>query len=103
MTSVRSIRRVRVASRHFEHAQKFVAEMQPHYAFPIEPLKTIEAAVRGADLIATVTSSADPIIQRDWIAPGAHLNVVGANLTHAKSTRPRWQLPVSLSIVVNRR
>ncbi len=46
MACVRSIRRVRVASRNFEHAQRFAAEMQPHYAFPIEPVETIEAAVR---------------------------------------------------------
>jgi ornithine cyclodeaminase/alanine dehydrogenase-like protein (mu-crystallin family) len=79
MTRVRSIRRVRIASRHFEHAQRFAAEMQPHYAFPIEPLEPIEAVVRGADLIVTATSSSEPIVQRGWIAPGAHLNVVGAS------------------------
>jgi ornithine cyclodeaminase len=84
MTCVRSIRRVRVASRNFEHAQKFAAELQPQYAFSIEPKKTIEAAVRGADLIVTATSSSEPIIQRDWIAPGAHLNVVGASQPTAR-------------------
>ena len=33
----------------------------------------------GADLICTVTGSPDPILRGDWIAPGAHLNVVGAS------------------------
>ena len=84
MTCVRTIRRARIASRRFEHAQSFAAEMQPHFAFPIEPVKTIEAAVREADLIVTATSSSEPVVQRDWIAPGAHLNVVGASLPTAR-------------------
>ncbi len=79
MTCVRSIKRVRVASRNSEHAQRFAAEMQPHYAVPIEPLESIEAAVHGADLIVTATSSSKPIVKRGWITPGAHLNVVGAS------------------------
>jgi ornithine cyclodeaminase len=84
MAYVRSIRRVRIASRNFEHARRFAAEMQPHYSFSIEPVATIETAVRGADLIVTATSSAEPVVQRDWITPGAHLNVVGASLPTAR-------------------
>jgi ornithine cyclodeaminase len=84
MAYVRSIRRVRIASRNFEHARRFAAEMQPHYSFSIEPVATIETAVRGADLIVTATSSAEPVVQRDWITPGAHLNVVGASVPTAR-------------------
>ena len=84
MTCVRLIRRVRVTSRQFEHAQRFAAQMQPHYTFPIEALAAIEAVVRDADVIVTATSSSDPVIQREWITPGAHLNVVGASQPHAR-------------------
>ena len=84
MTCVRSIRRARIASRNFEHAQNFAAEMQPHYAFPIDAVATIESAVHDADLIVTATASSDPVIHREWVAPGAHLNVVGASLPHAR-------------------
>jgi ornithine cyclodeaminase len=83
MTCVRSIKRARIASRHFEHAQRFADEMQPPYAFSIEPVATVEAAIRGADLIVTATSSAEPVVQCEWIAAGAHLNVVGASLPTA--------------------
>jgi ornithine cyclodeaminase len=98
MTCVRSIRQARVASRNFEHAQKFAAEMQPHYTFPIEPLKTVEAAVRRADLIVTATSSAEPILQRDWIAPGTHLNVVGASQPHAREIDTATMAAASLFV-----
>ncbi len=80
MACVRPIKRVRVASRRREHAQRFAEEVTSRYAFPIEPVETVEAALREADLIVTATSSAEPIVQREWIAPGAHLNVIGASL-----------------------
>jgi ornithine cyclodeaminase/alanine dehydrogenase-like protein (mu-crystallin family) len=78
MRSVRALRRVRVASRTLAHAQKFAEECGPGLPFPIEAVATVEAAVRGADLIVTATTAGEPILRREWIAPGAHLNVVGA-------------------------
>ncbi len=98
MACVRSIRQVRVASRRFEHAQRFATELQPHYAFPIRPMATTEAAVRGADVIATVTSSFDPIIQRDWITPGAHLNVVGGSVPAAREIDTATMAAASLFV-----
>ncbi len=77
---VRPIRRVRVASRSFEHARAFAEEHAPRYSFPIEPASGVEAAVRGADLIVTATTAAEPILFREWIAPGAHINAVGSSI-----------------------
>jgi ornithine cyclodeaminase len=84
MAEVRSIRRCRVASRNFEHARSFADEMSGQFAFAIEPVETVSGAVAGADLIATVTNSKQPVVQREWIAPGAHLNVVGSSTPHAR-------------------
>ena len=36
-------------------------------------------AVIGADLICTVTASSLPVVDGDWLAEGAHLNVVGSS------------------------
>ena len=77
---VRNIKHARVASYRFENARKFCDEMAPHYEFPIEPVDTVEAAVRGADIIVTATTAAEPILKREWISPGAHLNVVGSSI-----------------------
>ena len=78
ITSVRAIKRVRVASRTLDHAQAFAREMRSRYPFPVEAVATTEAAVRGADVIVTATTATQPILQRGWISPGAHLNAVGA-------------------------
>src|SRR5437016_3888298 len=72
MNCVRSLRRIRIASRSFENAQNFAKEMQPQFPTLIEPFETVEAAVRGADIIVTATSSREPVLQREWISPGAH-------------------------------
>jgi ornithine cyclodeaminase/alanine dehydrogenase-like protein (mu-crystallin family) len=78
MAAVRSLRRVRVASRRPERARAFASEAGA--PCPIEAVATAEEAIRGADLVVTATSAAEPVVRREWIRPGAHLNVVGASL-----------------------
>jgi ornithine cyclodeaminase len=80
MAAVRPLRRVRVASRSYERAREFASEFQSRYPFPIEPAGSVEAAVAGADLVVTVTTSREPIVKRDWLSPGTHLNVVGSSI-----------------------
>lgn len=43
-----------------------------------EPCATVREAVERADLICTVSSSREPLVDGDWVAPGAHINAVGA-------------------------
>jgi ornithine cyclodeaminase/alanine dehydrogenase-like protein (mu-crystallin family) len=38
-----------------------------------------EDAVRGADVVVTVTSSREPVLVHDWLSPGMHVNAVGAS------------------------
>jgi ornithine cyclodeaminase len=77
MACVRKITRARIVARRLENAQKFAHEMQPQFPSLIEPVESAEAAVRGADIIVTVTNSREPVLQREWISPGAHINAVG--------------------------
>src|SRR5215216_2875568 len=84
LACVRSLKRVRVAARNVEHSQRLVDEMQPKVSFSLEAVQTNEQAVRGADLVVTATSSLEPVIKREWISPGAHINAIG---THSPSSR----------------
>jgi ornithine cyclodeaminase/alanine dehydrogenase-like protein (mu-crystallin family) len=79
MAAVRPLRRARVASRRFENARRFAREMAPSFGFPIEAVERVEDAVRGADLIVTATSASSPVVNREWLEAGAHLNAVGAS------------------------
>jgi len=80
MTHVRPIKRARVASKSWEHARAFAEETKARYPFPIEAVESVEAAVRGADLIVTVTNAREPILRGEWVSPGAHLNAVGSSI-----------------------
>lgn len=84
MSLVRNLKRVRVASRNYENAKKFVDGHSEEYSFPIEAVKNVEEAIRGADIIVTVTSSSQPVTRREWIADGAHINAVGASIPTAR-------------------
>jgi ornithine cyclodeaminase/alanine dehydrogenase-like protein (mu-crystallin family) len=50
----------------------------------ISAAASAEDAVRGADVVVTATSSREPVIRRDWLAPGAHVNAVGASTPAAR-------------------
>jgi len=82
MAAVRPFDQARVWSRTPEHAQAFAAEAQA--PFPVEAVETAEAAVRGADVVVTVTSSREPVVERGWLAPGAHVNAVGSSIPTAR-------------------
>jgi ornithine cyclodeaminase len=84
LACVRSIKRARVACRNPEHGERLVREMQDKVSFRIEVTKSNEEAVRDADLIVTATSAHEPVIERDWISPGAHINAIG---THSPQSR----------------
>jgi len=43
-----------------------------------------ERAVRGADVVVVATSSRQPVLERDWLSPGAHVNAVGASTPTAR-------------------
>jgi len=84
MSQVRAINRCRIASRHFAHAQALAEEMKTKFAFPIEAVATVAEALEGADLIVTATTATEPIVKREWISKGAHLNLVGASTPNAR-------------------
>jgi ornithine cyclodeaminase/alanine dehydrogenase-like protein (mu-crystallin family) len=84
MTHVRPVRRCRVAARRVESAQRLAAELEGSYTFPVEAVETVEAALRGADLIVTATNAAEPLVRREWVSEGAHLNAVGSCTPHTR-------------------
>src|SRR6202171_3064892 len=80
IAAVRPLRRVRIWSRNAEHAAALAAELRRRFGFPIEAAPSAEAAVREADIVATVTASPEPILKREWLKEGAHINAVGSSI-----------------------
>lgn len=79
MSEVRSIERCRIVSRKLEHARQLVDEMSGRFSFPLEVVGSVAEAVDGADVIVLATNSKEPVVRREWISTGAHLNVVGSS------------------------
>lgn len=75
---VRQIREIRVWSRHPENVRQCVAAIGGMTA------ASAEQAVRGADIICTLSNASEPILMGHWIKPGACVAAVGA-------PRPGWR------------
>ena len=84
LSQVRSIRRARVVSRNPEHPKQLAKEMRTTLPFPIEPVGSIEEALKDAELIVTATSSRQPVLRREWISDGAHINAIGTYSPEAR-------------------
>jgi ornithine cyclodeaminase/alanine dehydrogenase-like protein (mu-crystallin family) len=83
---VRPFTAVRIYSPNAEHARSFVAagEQEHDGAVRLALAPSAREAVSGADVVVTATNSATPVIERDWLAPGAHVNAIGASLPSAR-------------------
>jgi alanine dehydrogenase len=81
---VRALKRVRIWSRNAEHARALVAEQGSKTGVPIEVADSAEGALRGADIVATVTASPQPVVKRGWLKEGAHINAVGSSIPTAR-------------------
>ncbi|GAB4268047.1 MAG: alanine dehydrogenase [Thermoleophilia bacterium] len=77
LAAVRPLRRVRVVGRSGASARRFAREWGGRFPFPVQPVADVAEAVRGADLVVTATTATAPVLAGAWLAPGAHVNVIG--------------------------
>jgi ornithine cyclodeaminase len=84
MMAVRRFRTVRVWSRSVDHARAVAQRATDQYGANGETAKDAGSAVRGAQVICTVTASREPVLRGEWLAPGTHINAVGASLPTAR-------------------
>jgi ornithine cyclodeaminase/alanine dehydrogenase-like protein (mu-crystallin family) len=71
MRALRGWERIVVWSRTRAHAEQLGVEVADN----------AEEAVGGADVVCTVTSSREPVLHRDWLKDGAHVNAVGSSIS----------------------
>jgi alanine dehydrogenase len=79
IAAVRRLGRVGVFCRNPERRAAFACEMAERLALPVEAAESAEGAVREADIVVTATNSSTPVVRGAWLAPGAHVNAIGAN------------------------
>jgi ornithine cyclodeaminase len=84
MMAARPLRRVRVWSRDPARAARFAEGMARRHGLRVEVSSSARAAVEQADIVCTVTSSRVPVLEGAWLAPGSHVNAVGASRPDAR-------------------
>jgi ornithine cyclodeaminase/alanine dehydrogenase-like protein (mu-crystallin family) len=84
ISKVRTLRSVRVWSRSIEKAERFAEAQGPRLSVRVEASKTAEDAVKGADIVCTVTASREPVLNGAWLGRGVHVNLVGASRLNAR-------------------
>ncbi len=75
---MKPFREVRAWSPTPEHLARFVADAASLTDAAVHGAATAEEAARGAAVIVLATSSATPVVQSDWIAPGPLIISLGA-------------------------
>lgn len=69
---------VRIAGRDSGKARALAGELATA-GIPAQAAASIEDAVRSADIVCTTTHAAHPVLRREWLRPGTHINSVGYN------------------------
>ncbi len=72
---VRAFTEIRIAGRDQARAEALAEEIGPH----AHAVSSYEEAIRGSDVVAATTHTAEPIVRREWLSPGVHVNSVGLN------------------------
>ena len=84
MAEARHLRRVRAWSRDPAGVARFAGHASEQLGIRVEAAGSAREAVLGTDLVCTVTASREPVLRGEWLAPGAHVNAVGASLPNAR-------------------
>jgi ornithine cyclodeaminase/alanine dehydrogenase-like protein (mu-crystallin family) len=80
LAATRELSGIRVASRDLGRAHDLAAELVTALGVPARGYDSVAQAVDGADIVVTATASPVPVLRREWIGPGTHVNAVGACL-----------------------
>jgi alanine dehydrogenase len=88
IVKVRHIQEIVVFDRHREHSEAFAAEVAA--AFGVEARAATDAAkaVTGQDIVVTTTPSRTPVVERQWVSPGTHINAIGADAAGKQELTP---------------
>jgi ornithine cyclodeaminase len=80
LTLVRPFREILIWGRSEERTGEFARQMSEELGRAITPVAVAKEAALRADVICTVTSSAEPILLGEWVKPGTHVNLVGSSV-----------------------
>ena len=78
--AVRTIERIVAYGRDADRRAAFCHKMSESLGVIVTPAERPEEAAREQDVVITATTAREPVLKGEWLAEGAHLNVVGSNM-----------------------
>jgi alanine dehydrogenase len=80
VAAVRPLNRIQVYSRTSDRRAAFAERMAAQLGIEVVPVESSDAALAGADIVVTATTSRTPLFDGKLLAPGTHVNAVGSNM-----------------------
>ena len=84
MKEVSSVEEVVIYNRSADKAREFKRQYTERFGLPIEIAPSEEAVCRASDILVLATTAAEPIVRREWLKPGVHINAVGSHSPGAR-------------------
>jgi alanine dehydrogenase len=85
---VRHIQDIVVFDRHQEHSQALADQLAKTYGIKVRATGEAAEAVKGRDIVVTTTPSRTPVVKRDWVSAGTHINAIGADAAGKQELDP---------------
>jgi alanine dehydrogenase len=82
VAAVRTLAEARVFGRNEEKREAFAREMSERLGITVRAASSATEAVRDADIVCTATTTSTPVVGSTDLAPGVHINAIGANHAH---------------------
>jgi ornithine cyclodeaminase/alanine dehydrogenase-like protein (mu-crystallin family) len=81
---VRKLESARVYGRNPQRREEYCKEMSARLGIPVTPAASAAEAARGADILCTATTAAQPVVTGSDLSSGIHINAIGANHAHKR-------------------
>jgi len=77
MAQAFALKEIRVTSRTPESRQNYAKEVGKQYGLNVVPVESTEAALKGADVAISATTSSTPFVKESWLGEGITLYSIG--------------------------
>ncbi len=79
VATVRRLTSVKVWGRSPEKRAAFAREYSEKLCISVTAVDTAREAVNDTRIVITATNAHEPVLEYDWLTPGAHINAMGSN------------------------
>jgi len=86
-------------SRDAERRKSFAARCKKFYGSEIRVAASAEEAVRNAEVVVSVTTSSQPVVELEWLTAAKHISALGSNALSRRELPPHVVTAASVIVV----